>query len=239
MKAEIAKRIQVFLLLAFVAAGIRLAMIAYERYEAASAPAKPAERALDPDYYVSPPKFYGYDERSAAAELTKQPVWVKVGYEFHYYRLDPATHRADLTRDAGVLEPLERLQITDVVVQKVAGGDLHHLLAVFTKQDAACAVPIGTVRDGDYDFQVNDMFFLKDPHQLYAHWPREVWQAIDRHEAQKGMNQLQVGLAVGAGFKVPGAGPDVLDYPAGGHRIRVVYAQGRAERIQPVGGSSE
>ncbi len=237
MKAETAKKIQVFLLLAFVVAGIRLAMILYERYEAATAPAKPAERPLDPDYYVSPPKFYGYDVKSAAAELARQPVWVKVGYEFHYYRLDPVTHRADLTRDAGVLEPLERLEITGVVVQKVSGGREHHLLALFSKQGGLCAVPIGTVREGDYHFLVNDMFFLKDPHQLYAHWPREVWEAVDRHQVQTGMNQLQVGFAVGAGFRVPGAGPNVLEYPAGGHSIRVVYEDGRAAQIRP--GSTE
>lgn len=231
MKADTAKKIQVVLLLAFVAAAIRLAMVVYERHEANKEPQKVEEKPLDPDYYVSPPKFYGYDVKSAAAELTKAPVWVKVGYAYHYYRVDPKTRHADLKQDAGWLLPLEKLQITDVVAQKSSGEQ--DVLALFAKDGATYATSIGTNTGGDYQFLVNDMFFLKDPHQLYSFWPNDVWAAIDRHEAQKNMSQLQVGMALGAGYKVPGAGDNVREYPAGGHPIRVVYEEGKAHDILP------
>ncbi len=237
MKAETAKKIQVVLLLAFVAAAIRLAMVIYERHEANKEPEKVAEKPLDPDYYVSPPKFYGYDVKSAAAELTKQPVWVKVGYAYHYYPVDPKTRHADLKQEAGWLLPLEELQITDVVAQKSAGGE-QQILALFTKDGATYAAPIGTHTGGDYQFLVNDMFFLKDPHQLYSFWPKDVWAAIDRHEAQKNMSQLQVGMALGAGYKVPGAGDNVREYPGGGHPVRVVYEDGKAHDILPQPGNA-
>jgi hypothetical protein len=43
------------------------------------------------------------------------------------------------------------------------------------------------------------MFFMEDPHDLYKHWPADVWQKIDTHEVQTGMSELQVSFAIGMG----------------------------------------
>ena len=95
------KKIQIALLLTMLVAGIRLAWISYDRHQAAILPAKEQPRALNPDYYVTPKKLYPYDLKSAK-QLTKQPVWVKVGYAYPYFPYDPANHHApDDVGDAG------------------------------------------------------------------------------------------------------------------------------------------
>jgi hypothetical protein len=108
------QKIQIVLILAVVVAGIPLAWIFYERHDAAKAPEKAEAPPLNPDYYVTPKKLYTYDLKSAK-QLTKQPVWVKVGYAYSYYAYDPVSRRSDLSREAGKLLPLQKLEIKDVV----------------------------------------------------------------------------------------------------------------------------
>lgn len=96
-------------------AGIRLAIIFYERHEQAVRQTKKQEApALNPDYYVTPKKLYPYDLKSAR-QLTKQPVWVKVGYAYFYYPFDPATRRANFSHEGGKLTPLQRLEIKSII----------------------------------------------------------------------------------------------------------------------------
>jgi hypothetical protein len=53
------QRIQITLLIGMLIAGIRVAIIFYDRHEEAIQQAKkPEERALNPDYYVTPKKLY-------------------------------------------------------------------------------------------------------------------------------------------------------------------------------------
>jgi hypothetical protein len=71
------QKIQIALILGMLVAGIRLAIIFYERHEEAVQQTKRQEApALNPDYYVTPKKLYPYDLKSAR-QLMKQPVWVR------------------------------------------------------------------------------------------------------------------------------------------------------------------
>src|SRR5690242_2086160 len=90
------QKIQIVLDLAMIVAGIRLAWIFYERQQAAVQPRHKEAPLLNPDYYVTPKKLYPYDLKSAK-QLTKQPVWVKIGYAYSYYPYNSAAHRADLS----------------------------------------------------------------------------------------------------------------------------------------------
>lgn len=233
MTAETAKKIQIVLLIAVVVAAIRLGLIWQERREAAAPVQKATEKPLNADYYVTPPRFYGYDLKSASAELVHKPVWVKVGYASAYY--PERNGKVDLAHSAGVLGPLEKLEITDLATATPPErGTPKQVLAVFDKNGKSCAVPIGTMQDGQYTFIVNEVFFLRDPHELYRHWPAAVWQAIDRHEAQKGMSELQVGFALGIGYGKGEMGNRTLQYPNGGHAVSVVYEEGKATEVTPV-----
>src|SRR3954466_12587572 len=108
-------KIQIILVLGIIVTGIRLAVILYERHEANTPVVKQEAPPLNPDYYVSPKKLYPYDLKSAR-QLTQQPVWVKEGYRYTYYPYDKANHRLEISHPAGLLLPIEKLDIKDVVL---------------------------------------------------------------------------------------------------------------------------
>ncbi len=230
------QKIQVALILAMLVAGIRLAIILYERHEdAVEQTKKPEVRALNPDYYVTPKKLYPYDLKSAK-QLTRQPVWVTVGYAYSYYSYDPATHRANFSQEAGKLLPIQKLEIRDVVtgVSPNAPGE-RQVMVVFEQDGKHYAAAIGTEKNGDYRFYSDDMLFIEDPHRLYKHWPADVWHAIDQHQVKPGMNELQTDFAIGIGLLRPGGDSSdrTLEYPNGGKPLSISYHEGRAIEIRP------
>ena len=229
------QKIQIALVLAMLVAGIRLGWIFYERHEASMTPEKKETPPLNPDYYVTPKKLYPYDLKSAK-QLIKQPAWVKVGYAYSYYVYDSAAHRADLSHEAGKLLPLQKLDITDVVsgVSPKDPGE-RQVLAVFQQGPRSYAAPIGTEKSGDYKFYSDDMLFIEDPHQLYKHWPTDLWQAIDQHQVKPGMSELQADFAIGIGLLQPGADSidRTLEYPNGGKPVTITFHSGKAVDIKP------
>ena len=230
------EKIQIFLILAMVVAGIRLGIIFYERHDDSILQAtKQQAHALDPDYYVTPKKLYPYDLKSAK-RLTRQPVWVKVGYAYSYYAYDAATHRVNFSHDVGKLLPIQKLEIKDVVtgVSAKDPGE-RQIVAVFDQDGKSYATPIGSEKNGDYRFYSDDMLFIEDPHQLYKHWPADVWQAIDQHQVKPGMNELQADFAIGIGLLETGGDSTdrTLDYPNGGKPLSISYHEGRAVEIRP------
>jgi hypothetical protein len=229
------KKLHIVLLLAVVIAGIRLGIILYDRHQAATVPANREAPALDPDYYVTPKRLYPYDLKSAK-QLTRQPVWVKVGYAYPYYAYNSATHHANLARQAGKLLPLQKLDITDVVTgvsPKDPSG--RQVLALFVSGGKSFATAIGAEQNGDFKFYSDDMLFIEDPHQLYKHWPAETWQAIDQHQVKLGMNELQTDFAIGIGLLESGSDAidRTLNYPNGGKPLSITFHDGKAAEIRP------
>jgi len=238
MSPEAKQRIQIALALAIAVAGIRAGYYLYERHEDYIAgerrtQAKNAAYA-NPDYYVTPKKLYPYDLKSAM-QLTQQPVWVKEGYRYTYYPYNPASKRVDFAHEAGLLLPIEQLHIRTVVTDVPPGaGNRRQMVAVFDKDAKTYAVPIGFENEGQYKIYSDEMFYIEDPHELYKHWPADVWQAIGRHEVKPGMNELQADFAVGMGVPDAGASSDekTVRYPNGGKPLVVIYRGGKAEEIQ-------
>jgi hypothetical protein len=234
VEASTRNKVQLVLVLAMVIAGIRVAWIFYERHEAAKAPAKQEAPPLNPDYYVTPKKIYPYDLKTTRKELTEQPAWVKVGYYYPYYAYDAAAHRADLAHEAGKLGPLEKLDISDVVLQSSAGGE-HRIMAIFEKDGKKYATGVGEEKSGNFKFYCNEMLFFEDPHQLYKHWPADIWQAIDQHQVKQGMSEMQADFAIGIGLMEQGGDETdkTLDYPNGGKPLDISYHNGKAIVVKP------
>ena len=224
------KVIQIVLLTAIVAAGIRVYFYFQERQTAFVTEKKPA--ALDPDYYVTPKKLYPQDLKDAK-ELTKQPVWVRIGYTYACF---PYSGHADFQHPAGTLAPLEKLDIKDVVLDRTPGSATEkQVMAVFEKDGKRYAFPIGVASDGDYKIYSDEMLFIQDPHQLYKHWPAAVWKDIDNHQVKLGMNEIQATFAIGVGAP-EGTGmtnPRIVDFPNNGHPLRITFTDGKATDIQP------
>jgi len=227
------------LILAMAVAGIRVAWVFYERHQEAVQPKK-RESPLNPDYYVASKKLYPYDLHSVK-QLTKQPVWVKVGYAYPFYAYDAGSHRADLSHEAGKLSPLQKLDIKDVVTGASSPKDPseRQVLAIFEQSGRVYAAPIGTANRGDYKFYSDDMFFIEDPHQLYKHWPADIWQSIAQHQVKPGMSELQADFAIGIGLLQSGSDSmdRTLDYPNGGKPVTISFHQGKAVEIRPGPGS--
>jgi len=232
---ELKQRLQLVMLVAIVISGARLIYILYQRHESRLQALKQAP-ALKADYYVTPKKLYPYDLKSAR-QLTRQPVWVKVGYGYTYYPYNAARHRVDFAHEAGKLLPIEKLQIKDLVsvVAPEAPGELQ-VMAVFYKEGKAYAFSIGSIHGGEYKFYSDDMLFIQDPHELYNHWPADVWSAIDQHQVKPGMSELQADFAVGIGIPEGsggGAGNRTVNYPNGGNPLVVTYRNDKAVSIKP------
>src|SRR5215813_327911 len=150
-----ARIIQLVLLVAIVAAGIRLYLYFRDRQQAFEAPKK-QEVAVDPDYYVMPKKLRPQDLKDAK-ELTKQPVWVRDGYRYTFY---PYSGRSDYDHPAGTLGPLEKLQIKDVVLDRTPGSTTQkQVMAIFEKDGKRFGVPIGVAEGNDYRIFSDEIFF--------------------------------------------------------------------------------
>jgi hypothetical protein len=238
MSPEARQKIQLALLLALVVATLRAGYILYQRHED-NVEAEKQKKAQNVgysnlDYYVTPKKLYPYDLKSAK-QLTQQPVWVKEGYRYTYYGYDAARKHVDFEHEAGVLLPIEQLAINDVVMAIPPGAaGRRQMMAVFQNEGKSYAVPIGLEVDGEYKIYSDEMFYIEDPHQLYKHWPADVWQAVAQHEVKPGMNEMQADFAVGMGM--PDASSTSYEktvrYPNGGKPLVIVYREGKAVDIR-------
>jgi len=235
LDAETRQKLQIALILGIALAGIRVAWIFYERHEAAKEDKPKVEAPLKADYYVTPKKLRPYDLKSAH-QLTEQPVWVKVGGQLTYYPYDLVRHKADFAHEQDTLGPLQKLDIKDVVtdVSPLAPGT-KQVLAVFELESKSYAVPIGAEKGSDFKIYSDDAFFIEDPRQLYKHWTPEVWKAVDAHEVQKGMSELQTSFAIGLG--IPEGSGDygwrALKYANNGKPVEVTFENDRAVEIKP------
>lgn len=233
LSEEAKQRIQIALGLALAIAGLRTVYIFYERHQANLAveqreKAKDAGYA-DEDWYVSPKKLHPYDLKSAK-QLTRQPVWVREGYVYAYYAYNGGG--VNFAHQAGVLGPLQKLEIKDVVSTSAPKAE-RQVVALFPLDGKTFAVPIGVQTTDDFRFSSDDMFFIDDPHSMYK-WPPDVWQAVDAHEAKAGMRELQVEFALGIG-KPDGSTPGerTITYANNGKPLAVTFRQGKATTIVP------
>jgi hypothetical protein len=235
MSEEAKKRIQIALALAVVVAGVRAGYILYQRHEdyVAAQKQQAAKSAgySNQEYYVTPKKLYPFDLKSAK-QLTAQPVWVKEGFRYTYYPYDAVRKKVDFGREAGLLLPIEKLEIKDVLTDAAAGK--RQVMAVFQKEGKSYAVPIGFEADGQYKIYSDEMFYVEDPHELYKFWPADVWQAIAQHEVKPGMDELQADFAVGMGVPDSGASSEekTVRYPNGGKALVVTYRGGKAAEVK-------
>jgi hypothetical protein len=235
LDSEFQKKLQIFLAIAIVVVGARTAYIVYERHEAMKADTTPRqETAMNADNYVTPKKLHFYDLKSAQ-ELTERPAWVKYGYQLTYFPYDAQRHKTDFARDAGTLAPLQKLAIQGVVTEVAPDAPgLKQVLARFSLDGKDYVVPIGSEKGGDFKLRANDIFFIEDPHDLYKHWPTDVWKKIDAHEVQDGMNELQALFAIGMGIPEGSGnyGSETLHYANGGKPLIVTFENNKAVAIK-------
>ena len=190
-------------LLVLIVAGVRGYFLWRERNAPIAEKAQPQERQLTSDDIVQPRKLL-IDDLKSAKVLIGKPVWIEAGYQLDYYPF--IAQHVDFALKAGLLPTVQRLDIADIVTQKapenlatrIPHGNMQ-VFAVFTLPGGAkkYATAIGYLAGADSKFYCDDIFYYDDPHQMYKHWPADVWQAVDQHQPKQGMNELQVSMALG------------------------------------------
>ena len=144
MSPEAKLKIQLALAVTIAVVGIRAGYIVYERYSERAADAAEASRKaapLNPDDYVVPKKLYPTDLKSAK-QLAQQPVWVREGYQHTYYPYDLVRHRTDFSHEAGLLLPIQKLEIKDVVTDSAPhSAHLQQVMAVFEQDGKPTQFP--------------------------------------------------------------------------------------------------
>jgi hypothetical protein len=226
------KKIQLALVIAIAVAALRAGYVVYERHSERTEQAAKQVPPLNPDYYVVPKKLYPYDLKSAK-QLTQQPAWVKEGYRFTYYPYDRASRHTDFSREAGLLLPIQKLEIKDVVADTSPHSQPQQVMAVFEQEGKAYAVPIGSKSGDSYQIYSDEMFFIQDPRELYKHWPADVWESIEQHQIKPGMNEFQAYFAIGMGVPDRSSDPAVktVHYPNGGKPVTITFRNGKAAEI--------
>jgi hypothetical protein len=231
MTSEAKQKIQLVLVIAIAVAALRAGYLVYERHSERTEQAAKQAPPLNPDYYVVPKKLYPYDLKSAK-QLTQQPVWVKEGYRFTYYPYDRATRHTDFSHEAGLLLPIQKLEIKDVVAGTTP-AHTRQVMAVFDQDGKTYAVPIGSQTGNSYQIYSDEMFFIQDPRELYKHWPADVWESIEQHQIKPGMNEFQAYFAIGMGVPERSSDPAVktVHYPNGGKPVTITFRNGKAAEI--------
>jgi hypothetical protein len=231
MTSESKRKIQLVLMILIAVAALRAGYVVYTRHSERTEPAANQAPPLNPDYYVVPKKLYPYDLKSAK-QLTQQPVWVKEGYRFTYYPYDRARGHADFSHEAGLLLPIQKLEIKDVV-SDATPQHLQQVMAVFEQEGKTYAVPIGSQSGDSYQIYSDEMFFIQDPRELYKHWPADVWASIEQHQIKPGMNEFQAYFSIGMGVPERSSDPAVktVRYPNGGKPVTITFRDGKAAEI--------
>lgn len=227
---------------------IGILIINHKRNEPVVAPpSQPPQRALSQDEMVQPRKLF-IDDMKSARDLIGKPVWVQAGYEMDDF---PYTaHHVDFAHKAGSLPGAERLDVKDVIAEKLPAGFVTRIprgdkqvFVVFTTpgDDKQYAAAVGYIQGSDSTYYCDNVFYYDDPHTMYNFWPAPIWQAIDQHKAIAGMNELQAAMALGVMQQSDSSdyGNRTLEYDAGGTHWEVTFADDKATQVQQTAGKAQ
>jgi hypothetical protein len=237
------KQLGITFLVFVVAGGIEVGYLMWSRRDTSTPKKQEPSYSSNPDDYVTPRRIVPYDLASAKKELVGKPVWVKSGNNVPYYRY--SAQNVNFSREAGLLPPLAKLQVKDVVLARkpaaLKPGEVavvkKEIMVVFEKagEPGLYAASIGTNQGDDYTFFVNDLLFYEDPHELYKHWSPEIWNAIDQHKAIVGMSELQAGFALGTSGSVDSDkyGDRTIEFNNAGNPVTVTFEKNKATQVTP------
>jgi hypothetical protein len=226
-------------LVVLLAAGGRLLYIFHERSQPGVQKSQTPQRVLTEDDVVQPRKMYIAGLKSAK-ELAGKIVWVQAGYALDYYPY--AGGRLAFAHPAGVLPSVQQLAIEKIITAKPPANlatrfpvEDRQAFAVFKMPGTAgeYGTAIGTIKGTDETYYCDEIFYYDDPHQMYKHWPTDVWQAVDQHHPKAGMNELQVAMALGTIQQSESSdyGNRTVTYDAGGKKWAVSFEKNKATTV--------
>ena len=123
--------------------------------------------------------------------------------------------------------------VDDGISHGTPAGDVCVHAARDDKQEYA--TPVGAMDGSEEQYYSDLLFFYDDPHTIYANWPKDVWAAVDAHQAKPGMNELQTRLALGQKIQTDNPqteGNRTVTYDADGKKWTVTFVNDRATKVQ-------
>lgn len=169
-------------------------------------------------------------------------VWMKNGYTMPYF---PYTGgKVEFKNRVGVIPPLQKLDLKKAIKVTVPAdvddGISHgtrQAMYVFTlpgDEKKEFATPVGAMDGNEEQYYTDLLFFYDDPHTIYTNWPKDVWTAVDAHQAKPGMNELQTRLALGQKVQADSQteGNRTVTYDEDGKKWTVTFVNDRATRVQ-------
>ena len=169
-------------------------------------------------------------------------VWMKNGYTIPYFPY--AGGKVDFKKRVGLIPPLQKLDLKKAIKAAVPAdvddGISHgtrQAMYVFTlpgDDKKEYATPVGAIDASEEQYYSDLLYFYDDPHTIYANWPKDVWAAVDAHQAKPGMNELQTRLALGQKVKTDSQteGNRTVTYDQDGKKWTVTFVSDRATKVQ-------
>ena len=171
---------------------------------------------LHEDQYVHPPKSH-ISRYETAGKLVGMDLWVMEGCRWPY---EPGGRR---------FGPIEKVTPTRLFRQ----GE--EAWIEFVADGKPAKFRIGAAGR----IYVDEVFYFKDPRELYKHWSDEDWRTVEAHEVAKGMSEIQATFALGMGAVARQSGSTrVVDFSAcealGVSPVRITFREGVADSIEPI-----
>jgi len=168
-------------------------------------------------------------------------VWMKNGYLMPYYPYSGG--HVQFAKRVGLIPAAQRMDVKKIVKQAVPAGEddsmghgVRQAFAVFALPGSAAlfATPIGAMEDNDEAYYCDMLFYYDDPHTIYDYWPADVWAAIDAHQVEQGMSELETEMAVGHKMHADArtVGDRTVTYDQAGKHWTVTYVKNRATSVK-------
>ena len=175
------------------------------------------------------------------AKLQNTSVWMKNGYTMTYFPYESS--RIVFAKPVGVIPSAQRLDIKKVIKAvppaQVDDGISHgtrQVFAVFALpgSDILYATAIGAIDGADEHYFTDLLFFYDDPHTIYDNWPKPIWAAIDQHQVQPGMSELQTRMSIGQKMQseTRSEGNRTVTYDQAGKKWTITFVNNKATTIK-------
>jgi hypothetical protein len=167
-------------------------------------------------------------------------VWMRNGYTMPYYPY--VGGHVEFAKQAGLIPAAARLDVKKIVKAALPPKEddsVEHgsrqAFAVFALPGGTdlFATPIGYMEGEQEAYYTDLLFYYDDPHTIYDDWPKDVWAAIDAHQVQRGMSELETQMSIGQKMHADGEreGDRTVTYDQDGKQWMVTYVQNRATTI--------
>jgi hypothetical protein len=235
---ETSKRWLVWLVVVVAVLTVRIGWVVYDRNQSAR-PKSITPRHTERDYLTVIPKF-GVDDLASAKKLAGSRLWVKAGYAIEYSRYSTSLQGAQ-PLPGNKLEPIEEITVRDFIERPLAANKRQReVVLLFEKGSEEFAAVIGYFdpQAKQYQIMLDDLFYAKNPREIYDHWNEETWQRIKSHQLEPHMTFAQVNLSLGTGTLVTmeAGGTQLYQFgrKPGGEpgKTRVRFVDGRVKEFE-------